>query len=89
MADDEPGGRDRTDALDDALHRIFAAALDLRAASRYVDDRRAAVHIRAAVDLLDAATRDLRIGALDRSPGRRPENEPGANMFVTFHGEEA
>lgn len=89
MPDDEPGVRDRDDALDDALHHIFAAALDLRAALRYVEDRQATTHIRVAVDLLDAATRDLRIGALSRGPGTQRENEPGTDLFVTFHGEEA
>lgn len=66
MQDDDPGEHGRSDALDDALHQIFAAALDLTNALPYVEDQRAAARIRAAVDLLDGATRDLRTYALER-----------------------
>lgn len=80
VRDDEPGEQGRSRALDDGLHRIFAAALDLRAALRYVDDERAAAHTRAALDLLDQATRDLRRYALERGPAT---SEPDAGGTIT------
>lgn len=82
---DESGEQDRPRVLDDGLQRIFAAALDLSAALQHVDDERAATRIRAALDLLDQAARDLRRHALDRGPVADPDD---SRLFVTFHDDE-
>lgn len=78
MRDDEPGEPDAPrpahdapprDSLDSVLHHVFAAALDLTSALQYVDDERGVAQIRAAVDLLDEATRKIRAHSLHCDPG--------------------
>lgn len=98
MRDDEPeerGGprrvddRDvRTDSLDMVLHRIFGAALDLTTALQYVEDWRAATHIRAAVELLDQTTRDIRLHSLEHHSGAAADTELGRTPLVAFHDAE-
>lgn len=88
MRDDDTSGLDRPDALDDALHKIFLAALDLRAELRYAEDLHAAAHIHAAIALLDGVTRELRLGALDRRPDDRLRTGAGTRLFIAFHDEE-
>lgn len=89
VQDDYSGVRNRGDALDDALHRIFAAALDLSAALPDVADRRASIRIHAAIDRLDAATKDLRIDALRRRPGTRGGTAHDTPLFIAFRDEES
>jgi hypothetical protein len=85
---DDSSGRDRPDALGNALNRIFSAALDLRAELPHVEDPRAAAHIHATIALLDDATRELSLGALDRRPGDRLASEVASQMSVAFYDEE-
>lgn len=82
---DESGEQDRSGLLDDGLQCIFAAALDLGAALRYVDDERAERRVRAALDLLDQAARDLRGYALTH---QAVADQLGSRPFVAFHDEQ-
>lgn len=98
MRDDEPEERDglrrvddrvtRTDSLEMVLHRIFGAALGLTAALQYVEDQRAATRIRAAVELLDQATREVRSHSLEHHSGAVTGHGLDPALFVAFHDTE-